>query len=171
MTGNPHVFRLAWCSRSRPAGRKMRGGLWWPPTVSNHVNEECVCPGEAKDVIEEEATCASLLWSPPLGHDTHGGSTTNRAFGRRQAIVMVRPRSSQSCEECQKSFVGTGKLCEMILRMTKVFLEPKLWSQKIKTHQGRVTTLCQERMLDVSEVARSVPVTCHTTWRTRQQLR
>ena len=31
--------------------------------------------------IEEEATCASLLGSPPLGNDTHGGSTTKLGIG------------------------------------------------------------------------------------------
>ena len=37
---------------------------------------------------------------------------------------------------------------------------------KIKhTHKRSVTTLCRERMQDVSEVARSVPVTCHTSWK------
>ena len=34
--------------------------------------------GEAKNVIEEEATCASLLGSPPLDNDTQGGSTTKK---------------------------------------------------------------------------------------------
>ena len=32
---NPHVHRLAWCSRSRPAGRKIRSGLWCLPFVSS----------------------------------------------------------------------------------------------------------------------------------------
>ena len=32
---NPHVYRLAWCSGSRPAGRKIRSGLWCPPFVSS----------------------------------------------------------------------------------------------------------------------------------------
>ena len=32
-------------------------------------------------MIEEEATCASLLGSPPLGNDTHGGSTTKKSVG------------------------------------------------------------------------------------------
>ena len=41
----------------------------------------CVSLGEANDAIEEEATCASLLGSPPLGNDTHGGSTTKMGIG------------------------------------------------------------------------------------------
>ena len=41
----------------------------------------CANLGEIKDVIEEEATCASLLGSPPLGNDTHGGSTTKKGVG------------------------------------------------------------------------------------------
>ena len=41
----------------------------------------CANLGETKDVIEEEATCASLLGSPPLGNDTHGGSTTKKGVG------------------------------------------------------------------------------------------
>ena len=32
-------------------------------------------------MIEEEATCASLLGSPPLGNDTHGVSTTKKGVG------------------------------------------------------------------------------------------
>ena len=41
----------------------------------------CVSLGEAKDSIEVEATCASLLGSPLLGNDTHGGSTTKMGIG------------------------------------------------------------------------------------------
>ena len=41
----------------------------------------CVNLGEAKDVIEEETTCASLLGSSPLGNDTHAGSTTKVGTG------------------------------------------------------------------------------------------
>ena len=37
--------------------------------------------GEAKDAIKEETTCASLWGSPPLGDDTHGGSTTKQGIG------------------------------------------------------------------------------------------
>ena len=37
---NPHVYRLACCSTSRPAGRKTRSGSQWNPIVSNHVNGE-----------------------------------------------------------------------------------------------------------------------------------
>ena len=45
----------------------------------------CVSLGEAKDVIEEEATCASLSGSPPLGNNTHGGSTTKMGVGEEAA--------------------------------------------------------------------------------------
>ena len=41
----------------------------------------CVSPGEAKDAMEEETTCASLLESPLFGHDTHGGSKTKQGMG------------------------------------------------------------------------------------------
>ena len=41
----------------------------------------CVSLGEAKDAIEEETTCASLLGSPPHGDDTHGRSTTKQGVG------------------------------------------------------------------------------------------
>ena len=41
----------------------------------------CVSLGEAKDAIEEEAAYTSLLGSPPLGNDTHGGSTTKIGIG------------------------------------------------------------------------------------------
>ena len=37
--------------------------------------------GETKDVFEEEATCASLLESPPLGNDMQDGSTTKKGVG------------------------------------------------------------------------------------------
>ena len=70
----------------------------------------CVRPGEAKVAIEEESTCASLLGSPPLGHDTHGGSTTKQGIGE-EAKVTVRPRSAQSCGGCQKSFVRHRETC------------------------------------------------------------
>ena len=43
--------------------------------------EVCANLGETKGVINEEATCASLLGSPPLGNDTHGGSTTKKGVG------------------------------------------------------------------------------------------
>ena len=69
---NPHVYRLAWCSSSRPAVRKIRSGL---------MSLVCVSLGEAKDAIEVEATCASLLGSPHLCNDTHGGSTTKMDTG------------------------------------------------------------------------------------------
>ena len=42
----------------------------------------CVSLGEANDAIEVEATCASLLESPLLGIDAHGGSTTKIGIGR-----------------------------------------------------------------------------------------
>ena len=53
------------------------------PTVSNNVNEGrmCVRPGDAKDAIEEETTCASLLVSPPFANDTHGSSKTKQGIG------------------------------------------------------------------------------------------
>ena len=38
-----------------------------------HTTDLCANLGETKDVIEEEATCARMLGSPPLGDDTHGG--------------------------------------------------------------------------------------------------
>ena len=41
----------------------------------------CVSLGEANDAIEDEATCASLLGSPPLGNDTHSCSTTKMDIG------------------------------------------------------------------------------------------
>ena len=59
----------------------------------------CVSLGEANDAIEEEATCASLLGSPPLGNDTHGGSTTRICIGE-EAGGCHGKTSSQSCEEC-----------------------------------------------------------------------
>ena len=36
---------------------------------------------ESRNMTEKVATCASLLGSPPLGNDTHGGSTTNQGVG------------------------------------------------------------------------------------------
>ena len=53
-------YAVLWCPRSSPV---------------------CVSLGEAEDAIEEEATCASLLESPLLGNDTHGGSTTKMGIG------------------------------------------------------------------------------------------
>ena len=63
----------------------------------------CVSLGEAKDVIEEEATCASLLESPLLGYDTHGGSTTKQGIG----------------EEAGESY-GKTPFLPVLRRMTKV---------------------------------------------------
>ena len=51
--------------------------------------------GGAKNVIEE-ATCASLFGSQPLGNDTHVVQRAQRAMVRMQAKVMIRLRSSQS---------------------------------------------------------------------------
>ena len=51
----------------------------------------CVSPGEAKDLIEEEATCASLLGSPPLGYDTHGGTTTKQSVGEEAGESSFLP--------------------------------------------------------------------------------
>ena len=47
----------------------------------------CANLGETKDVIEEEATCASLLGSPPLGNDTHGGSTTKKGVAEEAGKI------------------------------------------------------------------------------------
>ena len=43
----------------------------------------CASLGETRDVIEEETTCVSLLGSPHLGNDTHGGSTTKKGVGEK----------------------------------------------------------------------------------------
>ena len=57
-------------------------GIEFIPTSSEAVRGDvCANLGETKDKIEEEATCASLLGSPPLGNDTHGGSTTKKGVG------------------------------------------------------------------------------------------
>ena len=55
-------------------------GIEFMPTSSEAVQGEvCANLSETKDVIEEEeATCASLLGSPPLGNDAHVGSTTKK---------------------------------------------------------------------------------------------
>ena len=44
------------------------------------------------DVVEEEATCASLLGSPPLAVTRMVLQRPRRALGRRQAKDTVRPR-------------------------------------------------------------------------------
>ena len=48
--------------------------------------------GEAKNVVEEEATCASLLGSPHLGNDTQVAHRPKRALERKQAKENFRPR-------------------------------------------------------------------------------
>ena len=55
----------------------------------------CVCLGEANDAIEEEATCASLFGSPPLGNDTHNGSTSigeeaGESYGKTSFLPVLR---------------------------------------------------------------------------------
>ena len=108
---NPDGYRPPRCSRSRPAERKIRSGPWWTLNVSSHVNEECT------RVLVKQRT---RLKKKPHARGCWGAHTLamtrmvvhgpNRASGRRrQAKVMVRPRSSQSCDECQESFLGTGK--------------------------------------------------------------
>ena len=69
----------------------------------------CVSLGEVKDVIEEVATCASLLGAHRLAMTRVVIQRPRWTSGRRQAKVMARPRSSQSCKEYQESFIGTGR--------------------------------------------------------------
>ena len=59
----------------------VENAVGWRGSRSSPV---CVGLGEAKDAIEVEATCASLLGSPPLGNDTRGGSTTKMGI-RKEA--------------------------------------------------------------------------------------
>ena len=74
-------------------------GIEFMPTSSEAVRGRvCANIGETKDVIEEEATCASLLGSPPLGNDTHGGSTTKKGvaeeagerYGKTSFLPVLR---------------------------------------------------------------------------------
>ena len=54
--------------------------------------------GETRDVIQEEAACASLMGSPPLGNDTHGNSMTkeggrevaNKKYGETSFFPILR---------------------------------------------------------------------------------
>ena len=100
-------------SRSRPAGRKIRRGLWWPPTVSNHVNEESACVLVKQEMRLKKKPHARACWrAHPLAMTRMVVQSPNRASGRRQAKVTERLRSSQSCEDCQKSFIGTGAVAK-----------------------------------------------------------
>ena len=93
-----------------PGGGKIRSGLWCLPTVSNHVNEECASVLVKQRVRLKKKTHARACWGAhPLAMTRMVVQRPNRALERRQAKVTVRPHSSQSCEECQKSFIGTGK--------------------------------------------------------------
>ena len=96
---NPHVYQLAWCSRSRPAGREYAVGCGGPRS-----SPVCVSLGGASDAIAEEATCASLLGSPHFGNDTHGGSTTKMGIG----------------EEAGESY-GKTSFLPVLRRMLRVF--------------------------------------------------
>ena len=55
-------------------------------------------------MIEEEATCASLLGSPPIGNDTHGGSTTKMGIGEEAGESYGKTSFFPGLE----SFIGTG---------------------------------------------------------------
>ena len=54
-----------------------------PHSHTTHNTQLCANLGKTKDVIQKEATGASLLESPALGNDTHGGSTTNKGVGEK----------------------------------------------------------------------------------------
>ena len=54
---------------------------------------------ETNNTIKEEATCASLVRSPHLGHDTHGGSTTKMGIGEEAGESYGKTSFLQSCEE------------------------------------------------------------------------
>ena len=57
-------------------------GIEFMPTSREAVRREvCADLGETRDVIGEKATSVSLLESPPLGNDTHGGSRTKKGVG------------------------------------------------------------------------------------------
>ena len=66
---------------------------------------------------EEETTCASLLGSPPLGCDTHGGSTTQQGIGEeagecygKTSFVPVLRRMSKVIHRHRES---CGKVCTL----------------------------------------------------------
>ena len=70
-------------------------------TLMLHV---CVNQGESRNLTDKVATCASLLGSPPLGNDTHGGSTFNQGvreeagkrFGKTsfRSVLRIMPKRS-----------------------------------------------------------------------------
>ena len=69
----------------------------------------CVSLGEANDAIEEEATCASLLGSPPFGNDTHGGSTTKMGVGEEAGESYGKTSFLPVLRRMLKSFRSTGR--------------------------------------------------------------
>ena len=89
----------------------------------------CVSLGEANDAIEDAATCASLLVSPPLGHDTHGGATTKMGIGEeagesygetsfllvlRRVLKVIQKHRETGCEEfTQKKVEQSISQCPM----------------------------------------------------------
>ena len=80
--------------------------------TTTHHTPLCANLGETKDVIEEEATCASLLGSPPLGNDTHGGSTTKKGVGeeagKRYGKTFVPPSLEKYAEDHTSGLLSSG---------------------------------------------------------------
>ena len=100
---NPHVYQLAWCSRSRPAGREYAVGCGGPRS-----SPVCVSLGGASDAIAEEATCASLLGSPHFGNDTHGGSTTRMGIGEEAGESNGKTSFLPVLRRMLRAFRSTG---------------------------------------------------------------
>ena len=73
----------------------------------------CVSPGEAKDAIEEETACASVMESPTLGYDTHGDSTTKQDSGE-EARESYGKTSFFRVLRSQKSFMAQGNLWQSV---------------------------------------------------------
>ena len=105
---NPHVFRLAWCSRSRMAGRKIRSVLWWP-TDCLQPHEECACVLVKQKIrLKKKPHARACCGSPLLGYDTHGGSTTKQGIGEeagesygKTSFLPVLPRMSKVIHSAQ----------------------------------------------------------------------
>ena len=93
------------------------------PTVSNNVNEGrmCVRPGDAKDAIEEETTCASLLVSPPFANDTHGSSKTKQGIGEETSESYGKDLVPPSLAKNVKSqSFGTRETCGKVCTLKVV---------------------------------------------------
>ena len=102
-------------------------------------------------MIEEEATCASLLVSPPIGDDTHGGSTTKKGVG----------------EEAGKRY-GKTSFLPVLRSMPKIIRQDCFRQGWQPEASACVAQPCSRALLSLSlqfpKVVRSILCACTDTW-------